>query len=393
MDALGIGPHEFRTIHITGTNGKGSVARLSSDLLGALGYKVGTFVSPHLHRINERILIDSEPVSDELLASEMFLISGLEESLELSLSWFEVLTVTALSLFYAEGIEVAVVEVGIGGTWDSTNVVMGDVSVITTVGHDHLELLGPTLGDVAKNKAGIVKADSVAVVGRLAPELLAIVEERPNAGVLALGRDIVVSNVVQAVGGWRFDLRTPRTIYAEIFLSLHGRHQIDNASVAVSAVEELTQSSLDFDLVARVLSQASVLGRGEVLYRSPLVLGDGAHNREAALALARLLDDEFGGVDPKIGVIAMLGDKDAKSVIGAFSGIFSKVVLASVGDPRSQPASELLGIAEAAGFSALEAPSLEEAISRAIRDAGETGMVVVTGSFRTVARARLFLRS
>ncbi len=393
MDALGIGSKEFRTIHITGTNGKGSVARISSDILASLGHKVGAFVSPHLHRINERILINSEPVGDDLLASEMLLISGIEDRLSLTLSWFEVLTVTALSLFYAEGVEMAVVEVGIGGTWDSTNVVDADVAVITSIGHDHLDLIGPTLANVAQNKAGIVKSDSVAVVGRVAEELLAIVEGRPNSRVLALGREIVVSNVLQGLGGWRFDLRTSRTLYPELFLSLHGRHQVDNAGLAIAGVEELMGSSLDFDLVSEVLSEVSIPGRGEVLYRKPLVLGDGAHNREAAIALSHLLEDEFAGVEPKVGVIAMLGDKDAKSVIGAFVGIFSEILVCSVGDERSQPSGELADVAAALGLNAVEVPSLEEALSGAMKSVNSSGMAVVFGSFRTVARARLFLRS
>ena len=188
LDALGNPERGYKVIHITGTNGKGSVTRIASELVSALGYRVGSFVSPHLHRLNERILIGNSPVTDELLASELFLIAGMEEKLGLNLSWFEVLTVAAFSLFYAEGVEVAVVEVGIGGTWDSTNVVEADVAVVASVGHDHLELLGPTLGDVAADKAGIIKEGSVGIIGEVDESLRTIFERRPNAGLLFVGQ-------------------------------------------------------------------------------------------------------------------------------------------------------------------------------------------------------------
>ena len=393
IDFLGIAGGDFRTIHVTGTNGKGSVARIASELVEALGYKVGTFVSPHLHRINERIMLNNQPVSDELLASELLVVSGIEHSLLLSLSWFEVLTVTALSLFYAEGVEVVVIEVGIGGTWDSTNVIDGDVSVVTSVGHDHLDLLGPSLVDVARNKAGIIKPRSRAVVGRLKPELLSVVAERPNSGLAAIGRDIAISAEIQAVGGWLFDLRTNRTVYLELFVSLHGKHQIDNAALAIAAVEELVSASLNYDLVASVLANLSIAGRGEVIFHSPLVLIDGAHNFESATALSGMLQEEFLGVEPKVGVLAMLTGKDPGAVIGPLLKDLATLVVSSVGEDRSIDVDVLVNEAKGFGIAVEEAPSVEAAVSRAMSIAGDEGAVVVFGSFRTAAKARAFLLS
>ncbi len=393
IEALGISPSEFRTIHVTGTNGKGSVSRICTELLVRMGQKVGTFLSPHLDRVNERILIGGAPVSDRLLASELLVVSGLEEKLGLSLSWFEVLTATALSLFYAEGVEAAVIEVGIGGTWDSTNVVDGDVAVVTLVGHDHLELLGPGLEGVAENKAGIIKPDSVAVLGAIPDELMDYFRDRPSRGVLRLGHEFTASDQALGVGGWRFDLRTPITIYEELFVALHGRHQVDNAAVAITAVEALVGSSLDYDTVGGALAGVSVPVRAEVIYRNPLVLADGAHNSEAAEALARTMAEEFAGIEPVYGVVAMLAGKDARAVIGSLKPRLAGVFVTTVGDQRSMSTSALGAAALEAGCSVLEAATVEEAVSEAMEMAGEDGAVVVFGSFRTAARARRFLQS
>ncbi len=393
IEALGISPSEFRTIHVTGTNGKGSVSRICTELLVRTGLKVGTFLSPHLDRVNERILIGGVPVSDNLLASELLLVAGLEEKLGLSLSWFEVLTATAFSLFYGEGVETAVVEVGIGGTWDSTNVIDADVAVITSIGHDHLDLLGPGLDGVAENKAGIIKPGSVAVLGAIPDGLIPHFQGRPSRGVLRLGHEISTAEQTLAVGGWRFDLRTPRTIYQELFVALHGRHQVDNAAVAIAAVEELVESSLDYDTVGEALASAAVPGRIEVVYRSPLVVADGAHNAEAAEALARTFAEEFSGIEPVYGVVAMLAGKDANAVLGAMKSRLTGVFVTSIGEQRAMPASELAAAALEEGFSVLEASSVEEGVSEAMQLAGENGAVVVFGSFRTAARARRFLLS
>ncbi|MDA8263454.1 MAG: Mur ligase family protein [Actinomycetota bacterium] len=393
IEALGISPSEFRTIHVTGTNGKGSVSRICTELLVRMGQKVGTFLSPHLDRVNERILLGGLPVSDDLLASELLLVAGMEEQLGLSLSWFEVLTAAALSLFYAEGVEAAVIEVGIGGTWDSTNVIDGDVAVVTSVGHDHLELLGPGLEGVAENKAGIIKPASVVVLGAIPEELVGYFRSRPSRGVLRLGHDVAASDQTLGVGGWRFDLRTPRTIYQELFVALHGRHQVDNAAVAIAAVEALAESSLDYDTVAGALAGVSVPGRAEVIYRNPLVVADGAHNAEAAEALARTMAEEFAGIEPVYGVAAMLAGKDARAVIKPMKPRLTGIFVTTVGEQRSMSAAALGAAALEEGCSVLEAATVEEAVSEAMEMAGEEGAVVVFGSFRTAARARRFLLS
>lgn len=393
LDALGISSNEFLTIHVAGTNGKGSTCRIASELLVALGYKVGTFTSPHLHRLNERIQINGEPVSDELLADELLIVSGLETTLGVDLTWFEIVTITALSLFYAEGIECLVLEVGIGGTWDSTNVMHGDVAVITSLSQDHLELLGPTVQDIARNKAGIIKPGATALIGLVDNDSATIIGEALAAEMLWLERDIKITNVFNAVGGWKFDLVTKRSVYSDIYLSLHGRHQINNAALAIAATEELLQRSLSADSVLNILASIDIPGRGEVVLRSPLVILDVAHNADGAKVLAEMVKTEFSGCEPVIAVVSLLAEKDAKEFFRELSAVSTVIVLTTSTSDRSMPLEELKEVASQFGFVTQTSPTVESAVSLALNLAGDAGMVVVTGSFRLVGPARSFLLS
>ncbi len=393
LSALGISPQEFLTIHITGTNGKGSTSYIATELLVGLGHKVGTFTSPHLHRVNERIRLNGEPVSDALLADELLLVSGLEKTLGITLSWFEILTVTAIALFYAEGVDTLVLEVGIGGTWDSTNAMDGDVAVITNVAKDHLEVLGPTLRDVARNKAGIIKANSISLVGILDSDLVEVIEKSAGTDFLWLGKDIVVSEVYQAVGGWKFDLRTRRSIFSDLYLSLYGRFQVDNAALAIAAVEELIKKSLSGDFLSEILSRIAIPGRAEIAHYSPLVILDVAHNPAGARALCQLIDLEFAGYEPRICVVSLLKHKDSKEFFGELRGTFDTIVLSLGTYDRFTPTEELEVIAKKLDFDLRTAPSIEASVALGIKLAGENGLVVITGSFRVVGPARAFLNS
>lgn len=393
LQALGVNKDSFEIIHVTGTNGKGTVSHIASELLCAMGRRVGLFTSPHVHILNERIRIDNIAIDDNLLISELLVVKGVIEQLGLELSWFEIVTALGLSTFYAEGVEVAVVEVGIGGTWDSTNVIDGDVSVITSVGHDHLELLGPTLADVTRNKVGIIKAGSVGVVASLDADLMEIVFETQNAGLAIVGRDILVSNLRPALGGWQFDLVTRRSLLDDLFLSLHGRHQIFNAALAISAVEELEARSISQDLVRMVLESVVMAARIEVVYRSPLVIVDGSHNLEAARALGDSICIEFEGVEPIVAVVAMLEGKDTEGYLREIRRFCGTVVVSSTFDVRSVSIQDLSEIATKVGLEVVLSENVPSAVSIAMNLVGDAGAVVVCGSFRTAASAREFLIS
>ena len=227
----------YPVLHITGTNGKGSTARLLTALLGAKGLRVGTYTSPHLERLNERLAWNGDPISDGALAEVIESVSFVEPMLPAPPTYFEILTAAAYRWFADVAVDAAVVEVGLGGRWDATNVADGAVAVVTNVALDHAELIGPTLVDVAKEKAGIVKPDATLVLGETEPELAAIFRDGPAATVWMRDVDFGCVENGLAHGGRLVTLRTPGHEYADVFLPLHGAHQGDNAAVALAAAE------------------------------------------------------------------------------------------------------------------------------------------------------------
>ena len=220
-------------IHITGTNGKGSTAQMITRLLVAQGLSVGTYTSPHLERVNERLARDGEPISDEDFAEQIAAIADLEGLTGVRPSYFEACTAAAFRWFADIAVDVAVVEVGLLGRWDATNVVEAQVAVVTNIGMDHNEFAGPTLADIAGEKAGIIKPGSAAVIGETEPDLVAVLSAEPAATRLVRGIDFETAGNQLAVGGRVVDMRTPTTIYPEVFVPLHGAHQGDNASAAL----------------------------------------------------------------------------------------------------------------------------------------------------------------
>ena len=233
VGALGDPQSSYPVIHITGTNGKGSTAQMITRLLMAHGLQVGTYTSPHLERVNERMARNGEPISDDDFAEQVAAIADIEGLIGVRPSYFEVCTAAAFRWFADTAVDVAVVEVGLLGRWDATNVVRSDVAVVTNIGLDHTEFAGPTKADIAREKAGIIKPTGAAVIGETDPELLQIFREADPSSMLVRGEDFDVADNQLALGGRLVDLRTPTTIYPEMFLPLHGRHQADNAAVAL----------------------------------------------------------------------------------------------------------------------------------------------------------------
>jgi dihydrofolate synthase/folylpolyglutamate synthase len=387
-------------IHVTGTNGKGSTVRIITELLSATGLTVGAFTSPDLESINERITRNSEPISDEEFSETLASLAALEPLLGERPTRFELLTAAAFRWFSDVAVDVAVVEVGLGGRWDATNVVEPVVAVVTNVSEDHLEVLGPTLEDVANEKAGIVKGGSLLVLGETDPDLARIFIETADAvgsevwrrgtrpGEDEFGCD---SNDV-AVGGRLLDLHTPAAKYEDVFLGLHGAHQGDNASAALAAAEGFFAAPLDDRIVRTAFGRVRVPGRLEVVRRSPLVVLDGAHNIAGAKALARSLGTEFSVDGPTVAVVGMLSGRDPLRILEALrSGGVSEVIVCTAPSPRALPASELAGAAAEVGLAATIAPSVESAVEQAISAAGDSGMVVVAGSLYVVGEARELL--
>lgn len=392
---LGDPQDTFPSLHLTGTNGKGSTARILTELLVAQGLTVGTYTSPNLARVNERLARNGEPVPDDELAEVLGALALLEPMLEARPSRFELLTAAALSWFADSPVDVAVIEVGLGGRWDATNVVRGDVVAVTNVSYDHVEVLGPRLADIAGEKSGIVKPGSSVVVGETDPELVAIfVEAAGHAGARGTwlrGRDFACDGNQLAVGGRLLDLRTPGARYDEVYLPVHGAHQGDNAVLALAVAEAFFGAPLSEDVVRSALAGVRVAGRLEVVERSPLVLLDGAHNVAGARALAGALAElhPMGGV---VAVIGMLQGRDPSAMIDALAaGGVQSVVACTAPSPRAVPAAEIAEAARACGLRAASTDSAVDALTLARGQVPDDGMLVVTGSLYVVAEARSLL--
>ncbi len=388
--ALSADPHRtFRTIHVTGTNGKGSTATMIARLLQAKGLKVGRYSSPHLHSITERIEVDSEPISREDFATTVLELAQIEALTEHPNSYFELLTAAAYRWFAEVAVDVAVVEVGVLGRFDATNVIEADVAVVTNIGKDHTDGVGDWRRNIASEKAGIAKPTSTLVVGEPSADLLDIFEGEGAESTVVVNRDFELTDDQPAVGGRLIGVRTPRGLYEDVFLGVFGSHQATNASIALTATEEFFDAAIEDDVVAEAFGELALPGRAEVVGREPIVVLDGAHNPPAAHALAETLAVSFGGAQPRVFVLATLEPRDPADFIADVGvGPGDHVVAIAVNSPRSVAPERIVAAAEAAGALAESASDAEDAVERARVLAGVDGIVVVTGSLYAVGEAR-----
>ena len=397
MQYLGSPELEFPAVHITGTNGKTTTVRVLTELLAALGLKVGAYTSPHLQQVNERMSIDGEPIDDDALDEMLYAVSLVEQSVGVKPSYFDVVTSAAFRWFADEAVDVAVVEVGMGGTWDATNVVDGRVAVVTNVSVDHVEYLGPTREQIAQEKAGIVKPGATLVLGETDPNIQAIFEACDAARVFRRDVDFGVRRNVLAIGGRLVDLRSPGAEYPDVFLPLHGAHQADNAAIALAAAESLRGATLAFDVVADALGRVQSPGRLEVVGRQPLVLLDGAHNVAGAQALRAALDEEFSE-GPRTLVVGLLREKEPHDMLAALGveELQGMLVCCSPPSPRALEASFVAKAAVDLGLpeERIEVVErVEDAVSTALLATPPDGQIVITGSLYVVGAARSVLVS
>jgi dihydrofolate synthase / folylpolyglutamate synthase len=389
--------HPERTapaVHVTGTNGKTTTARMVTSLLAAFGVGAGQYTSPHLQDVRERIALASRVISREELAEtwgylQPFL-AEVDRAHDQPVTFFEALTMLAFTWFSEVPVDAQVVEVGMGGRWDATNLVHGDVAVINRVGLDHPEL-GATPAEVAVEKAGIVKPGAVVVSRAQDGDVRAVIDRRAaevGARLLLEGPDFALERRRTAVGGQILDLRTPSGRIDEVFLPLHGRHQADNAAVALTATQAFLGDRAHDDAAIRTgFAAVTSPGRLEVVSRQPLVLLDGAHNPDGARALAAALLEEFV-VDRRTLVVACLADKDLRGILQALAPAIGRLVVTANRSPRSASAERMRKEAEAVGLVAEVAPDVAGAVRQAIDAAGESEAVVVTGSLYTAGEAR-----
>jgi dihydrofolate synthase/folylpolyglutamate synthase len=379
-------------IHITGTNGKGSVARMVTALVGAHDLTVGTYTSPHLEAINERISRAGEPIGDAELAQLLSEVAAVEPLLSTSPSYFDLLTAAAFRWFSSEAVGAAVVEVGLLGRWDATNVVDGLVAVLTNVGHDHTDGQGDWRRRIAEEKAGIVKPGSTFVLGETAPGLQDVFDAVPAAEIWKRDREFACTDNELAVGGRLVSFRTPGAVYEEVFLPLHGAHQGDNAAVALAAVEAFFGRPLDPDLVFDAFASVTNPGRLEVVQHDPLVILDGAHNPDGAAASAETLHD-FHVAGARYLVVGMLDGRDPHDLLESFGAPeAAEVICCTPASPRALPATDLAVVVEALGGRPRVIEDVATAVEAALADAGADDLVLVTGSLYVVGDARAACR-
>lgn len=398
VELLGDPQKSYRVIHVTGTNGKTTTTRIIERILRELGLRTGRFTSPHLVRLNERMAIDGEPVGDQQLAEvwadiEPILAmvdAELEAAGDTKLTFFEALAVLGFAVFADAPVDVLVLEVGMGGEWDSTNVADGDVAVFTPISIDHAERLGNTIAEIAKTKSGIIKPGAIVVSSEQPAEALAVLEAKTAdvaERIAVYGRDFEILDVEPDVAGQRFSVKTLTSDYRDLFLPLHGEYQAENAALAISAVEAFFGvSNRLFDDVLRVaLADSTSPGRLQVVSRKPLTILDAAHNPGGAESLARAMKKTFGA--PKtIAVISILGDKDAHSLLQALKTTADTCVVTQSTSPRAIEVTELEKIAkEIFGESRVRsAETPYRALELAKELVAENGAIVVTGSITLV---------
>ena len=416
MDLLGHPERSFDVIHIAGTNGKSSTARMVDSLLRAFHRRVGLVTSPHLQRVTERIGIDGQPIHPRDYVRIWHEIKPFVEMVDaqsdVPMSKFEVLVGLSYAAFADAPVDVAVVEVGLGGRWDATNVVNADVSVITPVGLDHTDYLGDTLAEIAGEKAGIIKPredaddpltpnENIVVIAEQDPEAMRVILQQAvdvEAGVARSGSEFAALESRIAVGGQQVNIQGLGGLYEDIFLPLHGEHQAKNAAVALAAVEAFFGASaghpLDVATVRNGFAQAISRGRLERVRTSPTTFIDAAHNPHGAKALGAALDRDFDFAR-LIGVLSIFADKDATGILTALEPYLTEVVITQNSSPRALDAYDLAETArDIFGEERVHvADNLPGAYAQAVELAEDAEVqsgsgIIITGSVVTAGDAR-----
>jgi dihydrofolate synthase/folylpolyglutamate synthase len=394
----------YRIIHVTGTNGKTSTTRMIDRILREHSLRVGRFTSPHLTKLNERIAIDGDLVADEVLVEIWndiepilkLVDAELDAEGEQPLTYFEALTLLAFSVFADAPVDVLVLEVGMGGEWDSTNVADGDVAVFTPIAIDHADRLGQTISEIAKTKAGIIKSGAVVVSSKQKPEAMAQLQTRTKEvaeRLVSYGTNFEAFNVIPELKGQRFALKTLAGEYTDLFMPLYGEHQAENAALAVAAVEAFLGNGerriLD-DIVRVSFADIASPGRLQVVSREPLTIVDGAHNPHGINSLTKALKSSFSS--PRaVGVVGILNGKNVDEMLGSLFESFEHVIITASKSDRSMEIQELAALASK--YWGSEAISISSSVAKAIQNARELVVeadldaIVITGSLSVVGEA------
>ena len=393
VELMGDPQNNYRIVHVTGTNGKTSAARMIERILREHGLRTGRLISPHLVRFNERIALDGEPVDDQLIVdaydeNEMILDlvdSELVAKGEPKLTFFEAYNALAFQLFSDAPIDVLILEVGIGGEWDASNVADGDVSVFTSIGLDHRKVLGDTVEEIAATKAGIIKPKSVVVSNSQIPSVVKILRERSEQEFFEAGVDFALIDAEPDGYGTRFSVQGSFGSYPQLWMPIIGNHQAENAATAIVAVEQFLGRAIADEVLRAAMADCVSPGRMHVVSKDPLVVLDGAHNPPGIQSFRDTLESQFQN-PPAIGVVGMLADKDVFSSALEFVGVFDHLIVTSSQSERSMPAKDLAAAFEESGVGVDEViEDFAAAYDQALRLGVETERpVFVTGSLYLV---------
>jgi dihydrofolate synthase/folylpolyglutamate synthase len=407
-DMLGSPQLSYPTIHIAGTNGKTTTTRIIDSLAMELGLRTGRFTSPHLESFLERICTNGQPISEEFMIATYKDVSPyfqlVDERMSHKLSFFEAITGLAFAAFAEFPVDVGIFECGMGGEWDSTNVIDAKVSVVTPIGLDHTQYLGDTLGAIAETKSGIIKPGSFAVFARQERDpAQALMKKCAEVEAIPIreGIEYQVASRQIAVGGQLLSIKGVHGDYQDLFLPLHGEHQASNAATALAAIEVFAgETKLDDELVRSAFASATSPGRCEIVLRNPTVIIDAAHNPHGAVSLRRTIESEFD-FDSVIGIVAVMGDKDTSGILEEFEAIMTTVIITRNSSHRAAPIDELANEARQifGDHRVVTKESLESAIEAAVTQAKfESEMnekscaVLIAGSVISAGEARAIVR-
>ncbi|MEN8040011.1 MAG: Mur ligase family protein [Actinomycetota bacterium] len=392
---MGSPQDSFPSIHIAGTNGKTTVSRMIQQILGAHGLAAGGFTSPHLHTVEERFTLHGQTLDPhdftDAVADIAWFVEAFEQQADTSVTYFEVTAALAFSIFATAAVDAGVVEVGLGGRLDATNVLESSVAVITGVDIDHTEFLGSTIAEIAAEKAAILDDGGVLVTGPLSEEAQAAVGQRVDTTAgnwVRTGSDFGVAEAVVAVGGWQCTIEGIFGLYEDLYLPIHGRHQVDHLATSIAACEMFLGRELDHDSLAVAVGSITAPGRIEIVDRRPLVIVDGAHNAQGFRGLAEALVNEFPALSWQL-VIGARGDRDVADLVAPLQGQIGRVYAAAPVDAAAIDSEIVASDAGASlGVDAATYSDAEEALTAAIEAAGPEGGVIVAGSLYLVGDVR-----
>ena len=390
MAALG-DPHDaYPVIHVTGTNGKGSSVRMMEALLQTMGLRVGTYTSPHLESVTERIRLGGEAISESGFGEAIGDVFRSVEAYGLPMpTWFDTVTAAALLAFANEAVDVAIVEVGMFGRYDSTNVVHAQVAVVTNVGRDHTSGEGDWKAAIASEKAGIIETDSTLVLGETADTLRPIFFAEDPARAVVRDVDFELTDDRLAVGGRLIGVRTPRGLYEEVFLALHGSHQADNAAIALTAAEEFFDAPIPDDVVEEAFGTVTNPGRLEILAHSPMIVVDTAHNPPGADVLAESIANDFHQGGRRYLVLGMQDGRDPVAMAQALRvADYQLVATCTAPTARGIDAETLAAAVREVGGMADAVADVEAAFDHAYNQAGDDDLIVIAGSSSIVGRLK-----